>query len=239
MIKYFRKIRQQLLTQNRFSKYLLYAVGEILLVMVGILLALQVNNWNEERKEKVLEMEILEEISENLREDHKDHNQNVEYINRSINASKIVLYHLDNNLPYHDSLSTHFSWLAALPNFEPINSGYQNLLSNRVNIIKNDTLRRKISGIYNQYNWLRDYLKDRQNGNNQPLLIDMTKKFKVLRPLDTAVPLDYSSLKNDHEFNALIQQNLRIMDIIMELMEDIIKLNYELIENIKSELNSR
>ena len=53
MIKYFRKIRQQLLTQNRFSKYLLYAVGEILLVMVGILLALQVNNWNEDKKLKV------------------------------------------------------------------------------------------------------------------------------------------------------------------------------------------
>lgn len=53
MIKFFRIIRQQLLSQNRFSKYLLYAIGEILLVMVGILLALQVNNWNEDKKLKV------------------------------------------------------------------------------------------------------------------------------------------------------------------------------------------
>ena len=52
MIKFFRKIRQKLLNENRFSKYLVYAIGEIVLVMIGILLALQVNNWNELRKKK-------------------------------------------------------------------------------------------------------------------------------------------------------------------------------------------
>jgi hypothetical protein len=50
MLRFFRRIRQRLLTDNKFSKYLLYAVGEILLVVIGILLALQVNNWNEQRK---------------------------------------------------------------------------------------------------------------------------------------------------------------------------------------------
>ncbi len=50
MINFFRKIRKQLLTENKFSKYLLYAIGEIALVMIGILLALQVNDWNENKK---------------------------------------------------------------------------------------------------------------------------------------------------------------------------------------------
>jgi len=50
MIKFFRKIRQKMLTENKFSKYLLYAIGEIVLVVIGILIALQINNWNEERK---------------------------------------------------------------------------------------------------------------------------------------------------------------------------------------------
>ena len=50
MIKFFRKIRQRLLNENRFSKYLLYAIGEIVLVVIGILIALQINNWNESRK---------------------------------------------------------------------------------------------------------------------------------------------------------------------------------------------
>ena len=52
MIKFFRKIRQKLLTENKFSKYVLYAIGEIALVMIGILLALQVNNWNNAKQEK-------------------------------------------------------------------------------------------------------------------------------------------------------------------------------------------
>jgi hypothetical protein len=56
MIKFFRRIRQKLVTENkpalpagRFSKYLLYAIGEILLVIIGILIALQINNWNDKR----------------------------------------------------------------------------------------------------------------------------------------------------------------------------------------------
>lgn len=50
MIKLFRQIRQSLLTENKFGKYLLYAVGEIILVFIGIIMALQFNNWNEEKK---------------------------------------------------------------------------------------------------------------------------------------------------------------------------------------------
>lgn len=49
MLKFFRKIRQRLLSDNKFSKYLLYAVGEIVLVVIGILIALSINNWNTER----------------------------------------------------------------------------------------------------------------------------------------------------------------------------------------------
>ncbi|MEJ2163255.1 MAG: DUF6090 family protein, partial [Robiginitalea sp.] len=53
MIRFFRQIRQRLLIDNKFSKYLLYAVGEILLVVIGILIALQVGSWNEDRKTKI------------------------------------------------------------------------------------------------------------------------------------------------------------------------------------------
>jgi hypothetical protein len=59
MIKFFRLIRQQLLTENKFSKYLLYAIGEIALVVIGILLALQINNWNENQKDRKAENQAL------------------------------------------------------------------------------------------------------------------------------------------------------------------------------------
>lgn len=58
MIKFFRKIRQQLLTENKLSKYLMYALGEVVLVVIGILIALQINNWNERQKVKH-EKEVL------------------------------------------------------------------------------------------------------------------------------------------------------------------------------------
>ena len=69
MIKFFRKIRQKLLSENKFTKYLLYAIGEITLVMIGILLALQVNNWNEQKKLKKEYISDLKSIKENLEKD--------------------------------------------------------------------------------------------------------------------------------------------------------------------------
>ena len=71
MIKFFRKIRQRLLTENKFSKYFLYAIGEIFLVVIGILIALQINNWNQNLKELKKENELLislqQEISANIK----------------------------------------------------------------------------------------------------------------------------------------------------------------------------
>jgi hypothetical protein len=66
MIKFFRRIRQTLLSENRFTKYLIYAIGEIILVVIGILIALQINNWNETRKIKQVETEILNVLVEDL-----------------------------------------------------------------------------------------------------------------------------------------------------------------------------
>ena len=70
MIKFFRKIRQKLLSENRVSKYLIYAIGEIFLVVIGILLALQINNWNEENKTYIKQRSYLalvkSEMSNNL-----------------------------------------------------------------------------------------------------------------------------------------------------------------------------
>ena len=87
MLRFFRQIRQRLLTDNKFSKYLLYAVGEILLVMIGILLALQVNNWNEARKSRADEIKILANIKKALQSDLENqfglHATNIKWYNQS------------------------------------------------------------------------------------------------------------------------------------------------------------
>ena len=66
MIKFFRHIRKRLLSENRFNKYLLYAIGEIVLVVIGILIALQINNWNESRKLAQSGKEFIKEIYKEL-----------------------------------------------------------------------------------------------------------------------------------------------------------------------------
>ena len=66
MIKFFRKIRQNLIMENKTGKYIKYAIGEIVLVVIGILIALQINNWNNNQKANIEEKEILESLYENL-----------------------------------------------------------------------------------------------------------------------------------------------------------------------------
>ncbi len=66
MIKFFRKIRQRLLSENKISKYLIYAVGEIILVVIGILIAIQLNDYNQEGKERNEEMSFLQNLKDDI-----------------------------------------------------------------------------------------------------------------------------------------------------------------------------
>ncbi len=59
MINFFRKIRQNLLARNKFSQYLLYGVGEVILVVIGIMIALQINNWNTNKQETKVTSQLL------------------------------------------------------------------------------------------------------------------------------------------------------------------------------------
>ena len=62
MIKLFRKFRQNLIFEGKNGRYLKYAFGEVILVVIGILIALQINNWNDNRKDRIIEKEILTEL---------------------------------------------------------------------------------------------------------------------------------------------------------------------------------
>lgn len=83
MIKFFRKIRQKLLSENRFSKYLIYAIGEIILVVIGILIALSINNWNQKQQQKKVLNNIYVTIKADLQQD-------IENIDRIVNSSQAI-----------------------------------------------------------------------------------------------------------------------------------------------------
>ncbi|MBC3847906.1 hypothetical protein H8K90_16035 [Winogradskyella echinorum] len=79
MIKFFRHIRQQLISENKTGKYLKYAIGEIVLVVIGILIALSINNWNEQRKVRTNERELLSSILKDLIIDENRINEHIKY----------------------------------------------------------------------------------------------------------------------------------------------------------------
>lgn len=72
MIKFFRRLRQNLISENRFRKYMLYAIGEIVLVVIGILLALQINNWNQQKNNEDKLISLLKEHQEELKLNKRD-----------------------------------------------------------------------------------------------------------------------------------------------------------------------
>ncbi|WP_243472126.1 DUF6090 family protein [Winogradskyella sp. MH6] len=95
MIKFFRKIRQKMLTENKFSKYLIYAIGEIVLVVIGILIALSINNWNDNRKNIKAELNYYNRILDDLEMDKQLIVQSLEKADKRIETSKELLLELD------------------------------------------------------------------------------------------------------------------------------------------------
>lgn len=153
MIKFFRKIRQKLLTENKFRKYLLYAIGEIVLVVMGILIALQINNWNEDRKERIVEKKIYENLLSDIKEDIIIIKERIALSKRE---KKALYNHVHNAYQTQKStedfikLNSSVEWNA--DNFilqiktfdELVNSG-------KLSIIKDKSLKDKILGYYKTY----------------------------------------------------------------------------------------
>ena len=108
MIKFFRSIRKDLMEKNKTGKYLKYAIGEIVLVVIGILIALSINNWNEKRKERALEKNLLENLVENLEQNTERLIIQIERINKDREADNLFLSIIDNNQFYNDSLEKYF-----------------------------------------------------------------------------------------------------------------------------------
>lgn len=108
MINFFRKIRKKLADDNKPLKYMRYAVGEIFLVVIGILIALSLNNWNEWRKDRIMEREVLAQLSESLTKNCEALEDTIEAAIELNNSRDIITSALIQKTPYSDSLENHF-----------------------------------------------------------------------------------------------------------------------------------
>jgi len=153
MITLFRRIRQKLIESGSVTKYLLYAVGEILLVVIGILIALQVNNWNEERKLINDEQRYLNDLISDLRKDSTAL-QVLSIQAKDISISKsIILEVMDNPGIETDSLPAHFynQW-GAYNFFNPVITTMDEMKSgDGLGVIRDTKLRRSLVSHYNFY----------------------------------------------------------------------------------------
>jgi len=208
MIKFFRKIRQRLLTENKFSKYLIYAIGEIILVVIGILIALQINNWNESNKERALVMTSLSSLKLNLKEDIRDLNEQIDYNNNLLKnidfAFELIALPQYENLRlsiFTDSIGD----LAAERTFFPNNTAFKSMESGshsqwitnqkfKESIYKYYVELEKLSGITNENNqFVKKHIeyfvynkmelgtyfpKVNRHSNNRNLRLDNTNVFR-------------------------------------------------------------
>ncbi|MBW2938506.1 hypothetical protein KXJ69_10330 [Aureisphaera sp. CAU 1614] len=214
MIKFFRRIRQKLLSENKFSKYLLYAIGEIVLVVIGILIALQINNWNEERKLKTEELKMLRNFRTTIAGDLEEVRWYGRAFDRADNSIHIILTHMKEGLPYHDSLRGHFRNKTSLWSPKIDQEVFETMTSTDLNIISNDSLKKELISYYSFAKRTFDVRMNRyatiMEDASKNIFIGRFNEFwgnswddpdyKENLSEKTMTPIDYEKLKKDDEY---------------------------------------
>ena len=254
MIKFFRKIRQQLLTENRTTKYLIYAIGEIILVMIGILLALQVNNWNELRKQRLEEVQILKNIQLDYQNVIAECEENNDFRKRILSATK-NLYRLIGNDQHNYSKTELDSVLAILfinPTYNN-QTGSLNILFNsgKINLITNENIKEALIKWPQQ---IDDVIEDELYASNHLLnelkpymrkfisISDVNKaiNYKDLELFDSSITSkfesNYWSMLNDIEFEGVLAARELPLSVSLIQSEDLIDTAKNIIRLIDKEL---
>ena len=211
MIKFFRNIRRQLMEKGSSAKYFKYAIGEILLVVIGILIAVSINNWNSERIDEHKELELLAQLRDDLNGALNDINNNMEVHEQSMISSKIILDHMDSKVPYHDSLGVHLSYAFMWTKLGLNRGTYETIKSHGLELIKNGDLRRSIVRMFESSAEFRNQMEQRLFTYSENLIQTRGANYFLeifegigyvnggFYPGNT-VPLDYAQLRRDKEF---------------------------------------
>ncbi len=245
MIKFFRTIRQSHIMENKTSKYIKYAVGEIVLVVIGILIALQINNWNESRKANLLQNKLLTELSKSL-----EGNCNV-MVQDSLKrvswntSSDIIISFIEHDGIYSDSLNLHFQ-NARKPgtNLALSSAGYEGLKNAGFNIVSSDILRNNIIELFElsqkslleEMTYFESFQPDRQTLIDELFSYDELK-FDPNQPFDIPlIPHDHNALKYDTTYLSMIKSVKVQRSIIGVLLNKNLKESQRVLRLIKQEL---
>jgi len=148
MLKFFRNIRKNLLNEGKTTKYLKYAIGEIVLVVIGILIALQINNWNQDRQLKQKEKKILIELKRDLVSNNSVLQNTIEIQQTTADEITSLIEHLKKKKPFNDTISMYLSHAYYVERIQFTSSAYESLKSVGIDIISSDTLRADIANLF-------------------------------------------------------------------------------------------
>lgn len=258
MIKFFRDIRKKLLQEGKTANYLKYAIGEIVLVMIGILLALQVNNWNNKRLERLEEKKILINVKKDLENTIKE----FEYLNQNIrkkviSASNEIFKVSVSNKKDKKILDSLIAMTFYRPTFNNTLGSIELLFtSGRLNMIANDSIREFLiawPGNIEDMTEEEDYAMGVFQEAYYPLISkyilisDVVNKNisisifgqKMLNETFYAIPFesDYNALLKDKSFYNHLRMRAAHMEISINDCDDLIRKAQTTIGWIENEIN--
>ena len=247
MIKFFRHIRQSLIMENRTSKYIKYAIGEIVLVVIGILIALQINNWNESYKSKLREIEILKNFVQDLRSDSISYSVNYKLLVDISNLHQ-QLYQI--GIKNIDTISLENSNnIRRLPYYNPIAKENDPQIASK---ISNDSIRKAILNYFRAMKDLDDSYGEFENVIQQRMRIFLSNKnlhdlsgwFESKKrlnyidgvPKEIIKPNDLIKLSKNPEFQQLLLEASLKCNESQLTIESLMELNSKLITLIEKTL---
>ena len=210
--------------QGKTSKYLKYALGEIFLVVIGILIALQINNWNENRKENLEEQKILKQLKNEFEKNLAQLNEKIYMRNKMTLASSELLNYIDHPEEIvEDSLLYYMFRLTQEPTFDPIENDLA--VSGKLRMIKNDSLNVLLS------NWTSDAFQVQELEHNwQQIRNDVVVPIFVKNDFarNTIAYLLNNGYTPDHAFDKSTPLNYTIKPTALDLRSTLEKSSIEL-----------
>jgi len=205
MLTFLRKIRRSLLESGSARKYLLYTIGEIALVVIGILIALQINNWNEWRKDRKKEKEILTELAVTLANNIERIDASNQQATRNNLSRDIIISLFIEKPPFSDSLQRHFFVSSLGYEISTLNyGGYEMLKNEGFNILSSGMIRKEIVNLF-EISFMN--LSKEEMEKRSDVYVEDVARYLIKNFTDRNVPNDYLALLNDQFY----VENLKAM----------------------------
>ncbi len=263
MFKLFRQIRNRLMRENKTNSYLLYAIGEIVLVVIGILIALQINTWNGDRIERKYERVLLKKIQDDLRMDTIDINYNLQFHKRTSEQESVLLTLLMEEGVTNAEEPDYNMALGADTVLITHSSAYQNLIEHDISVLKNEHLKQELARLYDFFFPAMEKLE-----NNTPSYDLYSRKIPFFKKhfkladnmvntvlntppdgeeakqhLDTKLvrrriePMNLGLMKKDEAFKIVLSESIFQHSIVIGFYEDVLDRMHKLQKEIDDYLD--